>query len=869
MSLLNRLTIKNLLLNKKRTIVTIIGIMLSVALITAVAAVYSSGINSLIKFEKIQQGDFQIVFHDYPSEELNTIEKNRSIEKYYITKSIGFAEIGTSNAAKPYAHVKGFTKESLKHLSVKLIDGRLPENASEVVIPTSLKTNGRLTYNIGDTITLELGKRVDSEGNLISPLEELSYDYETDTYGDEYLIDTVSKEYKVVGIIERPAYNVEPYSSAGYSFITLLNEKDINGNIDVYFRTNKKDVKKISGVVANILGVDNSIYLKLMHDELLTNEEYEALDEQMNHVDYTIDFNNYLIGLESTNLLHDSESGLITAVYIVMGIIVFTSVFCIKNSFDISITEKIKQYGMLKSIGATKKQIKKNVFYEATILGVIGIPLGVLLGYLASFILILISNYYLKDVFSFDFKLELSFSIIAVIFAIVLGVITIYASAFRSARRASKISPIDSIRNSANIKLNSKKLKSPKLIKKIFGEGGEISYKNLKRNKKKYRTTVISIVVSTFIFIALSSFMGMAFNEVDNEIKVNDYNISYTVYSSESEMLKRILETTKLDNVENYSIVKDSSMTVDPKYFTDEYVDYVGISKEDEQSIYTITLGSDQYNKYIKSLGLKYDDIKNKAIVLNNDYAIRYTNKGEEKKYMRLLDIKVGDSINGTILGSESNILVGYTTDIKPFGFKNCSGPFIILSDEYFDSIAKANIIDVYFKSSDADKLQDEIELIFKGEDIHINNNDENVRIMNNLFTLIGIFLYGFIIVITLIGVTNIFNTITTNMELRKQEFAMLRSVGMTNKEFKRMIRLETLFMGLKALIFGVPIGIFFSYLIYHFLEGDSGLPYELPIKAIVIAIISVFLLISLIMKYSISKINKQNIIETIRNENI
>ena len=161
--------------------------------------------------------------------------------------------------------------------------------------------------------------------------------------------------------------------------------------------------------------------------------------------------------------------------------------------------------------------------------------------------------------------------------------------------------------------------------------------------------------------------------------------------------------------------------------------------------------------------------------------------------------------------------------------------------------------------------------MIFKQDEeyVHINNNAENVRIMRNLFTLIGIFLYGFIIVITLIGVTNIFNTITTNMELRKQEFAMLRSVGMTNKEFKRMIRLETLFMGLKALIFGIPIGIGLSYLIYYFLERESGLPYELPIKAIIIAVISAFLLISLIMTYSISKINKHNIIETIRNENI
>ena len=140
---------------------------------------------------------------------------------------------------------------------------------------------------------------------------------------------------------------------------------------------------------------------------------------------------------------------------------------------------------------------------------------------------------------------------------------------------------------------------------------------------------------------------------------------------------------------------------------------------------------------------------------------------------------------------------------------------------------------------------------------------------MNNLFKLIGIFLYGFIIVISLIGITNIFNTITTNMELRKQEFAMLKSVGMTNKEFKRMIRLESTFMGVKSLFFGVPIGIGLSYLIYHFLQEESGLPYKLPVVGIIIAIVAVFILISSLMRYSMNKINKQNTIETIRNEKI
>ena len=171
--------------------------------------------------------------------------------------------------------------------------------------------------------------------------------------------------------------------------------------------------------------------------------------------------------------------------------------------------------------------------------------------------------------------------------------------------------------------------------------------------------------------------------------------------------------------------------------------------------------------------------------------------------------------------------------------------------------------------SSNPDKLQDEIEEILQNENYNINNINENVKMMTNLYILVGIFLYGFIIVISLIGVTNIFNTITTNMNLRRQEFAMLKSIGMTSKEFKRMIRLESIFMGAKALLFGIPIGLGLSYLEYKPLVGEQGLPFEIPILAIIISIIVVYLLITILMKYSMNKINKQNIIETIRNENI
>ena len=873
MSLLNKLTIKNLNLNKKRTVVTIIGIMLSVALITAVASIYSSGIKSLIKYETCEKGNFHTAFYNVPVSDIDIFENNRNIETINITKNVGYAKIDSKNEYKPYAFIKAFTKDSLKNLSVKLVDGRLPENENEIVIPTHLKTNGRLFLNIGDFITLDIGKRVTFDGYELN--QNNQYQKNDEEVG-ESIVETTSKTYKIVGIIERPATNIEGYSAPGYTFITYLEENKINGIVDVYARFSKDGVKNSYETIANILGVDAKLFKKVNDNEKqASNKELKEYLNQMDKAKYSdINVNSYLIALETNPISNSGIGGLGIVVGIVIGIIVFTSIFCIKNSFDISITEKIKQYGMLRSIGATKRQIKRNVFYEATILGLIGIPLGLLLGFIASYILIIISNYYLNGSFAEGLKLVFSFSWLSVLVAIILGIVTIYFSAFRSAKRASKVSPIDSIRNSANIKINPKKIKSPKLIKSIFGVGGEISFKNLKRNKKKYRTTVISIVVSVFIFIALSGFMKLAFQQVDHELEISDFNISLSTTITNNESYNKFIETTRLDNIEDYTIFRNSEISFTGNHYNKEYAKFLNLAIDKNNSTYVsiISIGEEQFKKYVDSLGLNYNEIKNKAILVDKGYVSNYNKSNKlTTKYMRVFNFNKGDIIDATITDKDKKIKIeiGAVSDVKPFGFKGVDGQYLIISDEMFDANFKSKVLTIYYKSNDADKLQDDLDDFLKGEDYYINNVDENVKIMSNLFTLVGIFLYGFIIVISLIGITNIFNTITTNMELRKQEFAMLKSVGMTTKEFNRMIRLESLFMGIKSLFFGVPIGIALSYIIYHFLSEESGIPYKLPIEAILIAIAVVFILISLIMKYSMSKINKQNTIETIRNENI
>ena len=862
MNLLKKLTIKNLKLNKKRTIVTIIGIMLSVALVTAVATMYASGLKSLVIYEKYIKGDFQVEFMDVPSDDVKNIKNNNGVEEVYLTTEIGYAPLKDSkNSGKPYAYVMGFNKGALENLSIRLKSGRLPQTEDEIIIPTHLKTNGRMDIENNKEITLEVGERVSDTSKLN---QYVGYDADK-----EKIINTKQKTYKIVGVYERSATNIEPYIAPGYTFISYIDDNNFTGNVNVYAKYNKVGSKNHIKVTADIIGVNADLLNRYYYGSFDNEEEFINVRGELEKARYATDFNSYLIALEKDPISNSGIGNLGYVVIVVCIIIVFTSVFCIKNSFDISITEKIKQYGMLRSIGATKKQIKNNVFYEATILGVIGIPLGLLLGFIASYILIIICNILLNDSLTGGINMVLSYSIISYIVAIILGIITIYLSALKSARKASKISPIDSIRNSANIKLNSKKLKVPKLINKIFGVGGEISYKNIKRNKKSYRTTIVSLTISVLVFIALTYFMNAFMSEIKQEVNATEYNINYYIKNNEEKnIINKINQTVKLDNIKNYSIIRTTNGTFNnPKY----NIEHENIN----DNIYIVSIGEEAYKKYLKSLNLNYDDVKDKGILVDE---IEYDLLSEEKliiKQDRLYKYNKGDIVSADLRLTSGDVNVslsiGAISDVRPFGLqRNDADVYIVVSDEYYDRInGVSSNYDVYFDSTDASKLQEDIDKILKDERYSVDNKEENVRIMRNLILLIGIFLYGFITVITLISVTNIFNTITTSMELRKPEFAMLKSVGMTSKEFNRMIRLESIFVCTKSLIFGIPIGLAISYVIYLLLSQNEDLKFEVPFNGIIISSIFVLLLISLLMKYSISKINKQNTIETIRNENI
>ena len=857
MNLLNKLTIKNLRLNKKRTIVTIIGIVLSIALITAVACVYTSAINTLINFEKKQVGDFHVAIYDAKNEDIDYIKNVRGVEDVFYINPMGYAKIDSKNDYKPYAYIVSYTDSAFDKLGIRLLDGRLPQNENEVLIPSHLETNGRVFYKVGDTIELDMGKR------MYNNIELTQFDsYQED---EKFVTTGEKKKYTVVGVAERPATKIERNSAPGYTFITKDNNS--KSSYILFVNIQKEYMKDYKKVYSNICGIDEHIVELEMADRALTEEELDLINKEITKSKYQmIDFNAYLIQLQ-VNPLKLSGIGQIGALAaIVIGIIVVTSVFCIKNSFDISLSEKIKQYGMLRSIGATKKQIRKNVFFEGTILGLYGIPLGIILGVSASYILIIISNYFLKDLLSDNMKLIYGINGYAILVAVILGIITIYLSAFRSARKASKVSPIDSIRNSSNIEIKSKKVRSPKLIHKLFGIGGDISYKNLKRNRKKYRTTVISIVVSVAVFIALYSFMNLAFESIKEELHAFNYN--FTVTTNNKSDISSIRKVVELDNIENYTVERNNILSVDDFKYNQEYVDYINLNVDTfDDSIQIVAIGEEQYKKYINELNLNYDDVKDKGILFDNSKVYKSI---KEQRYMRVTSYAKGEHIKGVLPDNNKklDIELAEVTNVNPFGLEMKYEPYVVVSDEYYDNNFVTNSVYVYIKSNDTKKLHNDVDQLLNNKVYEVTDLNENYRLTHNLIVVVGIFLYGFIIIISLIGITNIFNTITTVMELRKQEFAMLKSVGMTKYEFNRMIRLESLFMGLKSLVIGIPIGLILSYIIHHFIALDHT-NYMLPVPALIISVVVVFILISVIMKYSIYKISKQNTIETIRNENI
>lgn len=863
MNIVNKVTIRHLKENKRRSLVTIIGVIISVAMITAVATLGVSFLDLMIRQDISSNGEWHVQYKDVHPNQIQEIKQDKETESL-ILSSDGYANLeGSNNDYKPYLYFKNYNKVGMEHFPMEVIEGRLPQKENEIAISEEIGSNAEVDYQIGDQLTLDIGDRWQlADGTKLTQNNSLQRD-DDNLY--EELRFNETKTVTIVGKIERPTW--EPTWSPGYTVIGFVDEKSLSKNDTV----------------------DAFVILQKVKSSLYDHAENLAQKHGMETIYYNSDLLRYYGVTENDSL----RTTLYSLSGIIMGIIIIGSVALIYNAFAISVSERARHLGMLSSVGATKKQKRNSVFFEGTVIGAISIPIGIVSGLLGIGITFAFINKYLQGALGVSENLELVVTSSSLLIACGISILTIFISTYIPAKKASKVSAIDAIRQTQDIKLSGKTVKTSKLVRKVFGLEAEIGLKNVKRNRKRYLATVFSLVISIVLFLTVSYFT----DNLKKSLEMSQNDLQYDIQISSSTLEREdLVRFTKLDHVTKSTIIEEAQLEsligmdelpaqlkkqVQENEFALEdgkYTYYVSIHGLDEESF---RVYAEQVGVNAADFVAKHDTVK--AIVIDHiSYQDYSSGKFVETK---AIESEVGNVIDlftrpyGDMEKEQpereliSSVQIGALTDQVPVGVHTNSlgGLNLIVPETTVDQLGldpKVVTNFVFLNSSDPLATQTAIEDL-KETNIDIYNVYQQRQQEEQIILLMSVFTYGFITLISLISVANIFNTISTSISLRKREFAMLRSVGMTPKGFNKMINYESIFYGVKALLYGLPISVLIMIGIHTSIGNTFEYGFNLPWMSILFVIVVIFLIVGSAMLYSISKIKNENIIESLKQENI
>lgn len=680
--------------------------------------------------------------------------------------------------------------------ALHLIKGRMPKNDHEILLSRHMMTNGGVEYRVGDTITLDISEREDKNGNVLTQ----SSGYRT----GEKLKKKLTASFQVVGIVQRPNFGFEEWTAPGYSVITYLNPKGDNipekymQRTDIYCKYTKAGLRDRAQTTADIVGVTLSPGVQkfpFIKDERITNRQINDLMERSLYRFYE---NWGLIRFERMDIGQSAYHMLYLAVAVTNVIILAAAVSCIGSSFAISMEEKRKSYGMLASVGATPRQIRQSVYYEAFLTGRTAIPLGTVLGLLLSTggIFAIKALLYGQNTVQY---LHVHVAWQMLIAGILLSTVTLVLSARRPAKQAAKSSPVAAMRGQAK-----------------------------KSRRAKKRTITAAIAGCTALFILVSYFMGV------QTISVGQSNHMFDDHANVS-------------------------------------VDVQGSWEVNRSAVLQSTVGETAYRNYLKELGLSYETAKDCAIFYNA-YAGYWD--GKETTW-KVTDYKSGDWIRGQFCHEEQmektpdmtdQMQIAAVTTRRPFGVDTSqsytdSGT-IIVSDAWLDAHDPQGgaKITVKYASTDPGTLTQALEKTYDFYPEEIRNRDLQNRENNMLLFVDGIALYGFLLAVLLIGVTNICNTVLTDLWQWRREFVILRSVGMTPKQEKQMLAKEFFGYGRNGIAIGLVIGGCASALYYRiFASGVQGALW-FCVAATVVIMVGLLLLFAGMIRYAMMK-NKDMIL--------
>lgn len=885
MSITKKLALRHLKQNKTRSVLTVLGITISVVMLTVIFTCATSFAHYYGERAINTNGNWHFfVKTDY-----------ESAKKYLLSdsslKDIGFEkDLSTEEQSyKIYSDKANYLRtgtiyqgdaQYIKDTVTCKYDGALPKSDNEIMVEQSLIKNNGLELKIGDEIKIAVGSRLKGDFVILPVMGNYQFGERFEKEKDE--------TFKVVGIL----HNNEPTERGAI----IRGMSDLKSKNLVAYGKIKK-VTPFSYIKIN--GIYDKFGFTKKKRAFNVGENTGFLNSRLA---FSIDKNDLPQVLK------------LTAIGIVAFAVIFVSSFAmIYNSFALSVGEQIKYLGMLSSVGATRKQKKKTFYFEGAILGGIGIILGIVLGLLTTFISQSAMNAKIVSImegYNDNIKYSTHISLWVLCLIVILAALTVFVSIISPVQKAARITAIDAIRKTDEIKRKGK-IRTPFIITKLFGFEGDIAFKNLMRNGRKSRTIIACICICAVLFLSCNYFCE-TFKEASNL----DYEIPYQLmyqYSSESkaqlEKARNYLKTNK--RVKRfysiweawYSILRgdinpyDNSRLYDMSFQNESiFVDkYKFIATQD--ITYTAHLLDDEdFNALCKKNGIDYKkyyspdkDGSIKTIVINgidrNDEPI--FNNNLLGKTIGCYDIDSEKTERENKLDENGNQVYFYYKTGCTSIYKFCD--FIKYDKDNpicnLDSSGVAFYAPkcVYDKYSDDDSFYfdygietDEPYKVEKELKDYLSENEAEGDVYNNynwmmkeksIISAVQFLSYAFILLITLITVFNIINTMTAQIAGRKKELAMLKSVGMTPKEFKKTLIFESMFYGLFGLLLGVPLSLVINRVVGYIISKDNAIPFSVNIWLYLIACVAVFVIIALTMIYSLKLIKNNSIIDSLKDD--
>lgn len=923
MKVTTKLSLEYLKRNKRKSIFSIIGIALTMVIFTITFIVlcsYQEYMTNIMRYERNYEAEFKNISYKNAQE----IKKDKNIKEISIIHNIGTSTENFSDHADQGGigsimkiNISSFNENAIKNNHIELLTGRMPKNTHEIVIGGMIPSEGIM--GITEEYQENLGKKI------------------------EITINGKKEEYEIVGT----AKNL-PNDSGGFSVLwsipafTYFDENNFTDDAHVDVSILTKNIQKIYETTNGLAETLNlykteeekktnlTYYTRLLYYELV---DVQKIQEEPN-IKYVLDTN-----------AEEFAGDLKNIVIALISIISFASIIVIYTTFKMTYRERIKELGMLSSIGMDKKQKERLLLKEALILATIGIIIGCLFGSVISFIGIkylstLASEttfvHGAKIFFDSNVKMYMVFPLLPIFVGILITYIITIISSLMPMRKINKISPIEAIRHTNEKDIKQKNMKTSQIISKIFKQEGELAYKNIRKDKSRYKTIVISIVVSIVLFISINQLTNIKlFYSYGRKHNESNINYSLTLYRYNSEEAENIINKLKEKGLINTYLIYDNINTMQNSEIvlsmTKDRITKVGrileqnrmitvknIGEEDLVGINICAFSGDLYDELLEKLGI--DKLKeNECIFVNKAFDTKYENrenitnyregetivlkeldqkiiknniiltdeeKEENKKEEEFLNevLKNLEVETGTKTKNENKPLINNKYDLKivkildeyiqliSSEYNNLKA---IVSPETLKKITNAENTDIvhseewmsiYIDSNDPYKIDKEIEGI---EGVSGTNYEEISKEIQNIDLIEKIVIYTFIILIALFSCLNIFNTIFSSIILRKKEFAMLKSIGMSNKQINKMLFLEMIFYGLDAIIYGILISLLILYVMYIALVEIEIYAFYVPIGNMILCIISAYLVIFLATVFAKRKIKKQNIIDVVRNDAI